>query len=222
MKRIATLVTGLVIIFGLAACNAYKGREVKEEAFKEKADKIEEHQYTEALVKFSYTAEAIMPNASASSIQEEQIDDEGIGSLFDGAGNIETTFTLSNGRWESTNKEANGLLGGIVGTSVKKAELLLSGFFGRYFALAEKYDIDRAIKYYVNPFGIERSVKGDFEDKETNTSGSVDVYTYFAFEKYGYLNKLEIKDNIETYTIFKDKVYENKVSGNYIVSITYK
>ena len=54
MKKFTTLVMGLTAVFALTACGG-KGKEVKAEDLEKKAAEIEDHEYSQATIKYSYS-----------------------------------------------------------------------------------------------------------------------------------------------------------------------
>lgn len=210
MKKIITFITGLIAVFTLTACNA-KGKEVKAEEFKEQAEKIEEHQYNEATVKYTYASDLKIPN---------------IGSLDDGTGSSdkekkgEAVYTFNGAKWTTTDEEAEGLFYGMVGLCLKDADLELDNLTDGMESISKEYGIDSAVKYYVNPLGVEVSAKGDI--KEDGSDGSIDIYEYLAFDKYGYLNKLDIKFDIRSVTKADKESYEMRMFTEVHATISYK
>ena len=211
MKKIITLATGLLAIFALTACNA-KGKEVKAEEFKEQAEKIEEHQYNEATVKYTYASDVKIPGT-------DLLDSETADSLNEEKKG-EAVFTFKDGEWTTTDEEAEDVFDGMIGVSLKDANLDLDNLTAGMESMSEEYGVDSAVKYYVNPLGVEVSAKGDF--KEDGSDGSLDMYEYIAFDKYGYINKLDAKIDIKSVSKVGEESYEMRMFTEVHATISYK
>lgn len=217
MKKIITFITGLIAICALTACNA-KGKEVKAEEFKEQAEKIEEHQYNEATVKYTYASDVKIPNIAPLEGETGPSEDE-TGSLGEEKKG-EAVFTFKDGEWTTTDEEAENIFHGMVGISLKDANLDLDNLTAGMETMSKQYGIDSAVKYYVNPLGVEVSAKGEF--KEDGSDGSLDIYEYIAFDKYGYINKLDAKIDIKSVSKIGEESYEMKMFTEVHATISYK
>lgn len=210
MKKIITFITGLIAVCALTACNA-KGKEVKAEEFKEQAEKIEEHQYNEATVKYTYASDVKIPNFGLSEDETGPLNEEKKG---------EAVYTFKDGEWTTTDEEAEGLFYGLIGITLKDADLDLDNLTAGMETMSEEYGIDSVVKYYVNPLGVEVSAKGDI--KEDGADGSLDIYEYLAFDKYGYINKLDAKIDIKSVSKIGKESYEMKMFTEVHATISYK
>ena len=85
-----------------------------------------------------------------------------------------------------------------------------------------KYNFYGAIvgRRNVNPLGVEVSAKGEF--KEDGSDGSLDIYEYIAFDKYGYINKLDAKIDIKSVSKIGEESYEMKMFTEVHATISYK
>lgn len=227
MKKYTTLVLGLTAVFALAACNNGKGKEVKEEEFKEKASKVEEHQYTEATLKYSYSEEYKIPNTGPLFGDDDDtgpLDDEDneTGPLNDkDSGKGEAKFTLKDGKWTSDDKEALNGFGYMIGLNIKDADLAdINAEFG---GVAEEYGVKVTVKYYVDPLGIEIKAKEEIQDNSLfNMKGTVDIYAYLSFDKYGFITKLDAKSDIKYTTKISEQEYETIMFSEMNATISYK
>lgn len=210
MKKIITFITGLIAVCALTACNA-KGKEVKAEEFKEQAEKIEEHQYSEATVKYTYASDVKIPNFGLSEDETGSLNEEKKG---------EAVYTFKDGEWTTTDEEVDGIFYGMVGLCLKDADLDLDNLTAGMETMSKEYGIDSAVKYYVNPLGVEVSAKGDI--KEDGSDGSLDIYEYLAFDKYGYINKLDAKIDIKSVSKIGEESYEMKMFTEVHATISYK
>ena len=169
MKKFATLVMGLTAVFALTACG--KGTKVSEEQFKEKAANIEEHQYSSASVKFSYSDVT----------KVEGKDDE----KEEGKGTIE--FTFSDGKWSTTSKDAFASEASVYVNGNLKDLTASADISGMLYGSLEGFDINTV--YYTNPFGIESTIKGS--GKVLGVETEMDSKAFYSFDKYGFITKFE-------------------------------
>ena len=213
MKKLATLVMGMAAVCALVACNS-KGTEVKAEEFQEKAAKIEGHQYSQATVKYSVKSEYKVPNFGDTG----PLDDE-TGPLNESG---EATFTFSDGEWTTKDEKAYELVGETVGISLKDADFNFAELTAEYEQMAKAYGISSSLKYFVNPFGVEFTAKGDIKDEATSSTGKLDVDEYIAFDNYGFINKLDVKADVSGSTKVGEKTYESKIFTEIHVTISYK
>lgn len=225
MKRTATLVMGLTAVMALVACNNGKGTEVKAEEFKEKSAQIEEHQYSEATVKYSLKSEYKIPNFITLDGETGPLDGE-TGPLDGETGPLEESgevkFTFSNGEWAPADKDAPEMVESMIGVSLKDAGFDLRDLTGEFEAMASQYGVKGSLKYYVNPFGVELAMKGDINDKETSATGKVDVYEYIAFDKYGFVSQADAKVDISSSMSLAGKTMESKIFVDAHITISYK
>ena len=222
MKKIITLVTGLAAICALTACNAEnKGKEVKPEEFKQKANKIEDHEYSQATIKYTYVTENKVPNTGLLFDGETGSSDDETGSL-NGNFKGEAVFTLKDGEWTTTDENAQELFGDSIGVSLKAEDFDLDDFTAELEVAAKEYNIKSSLKYFVDPLGLEVTAKGDFAENELGTTGSVDIYEYVAFDSYGYITKLDTKIDIKSTLKIADKAYESTFFTDAHATITYK
>lgn len=218
MKKITTLVMSLTAVFALTACNS-KGKEVKAEEFKEKSAKVEEHQYSEATIKYSYSSEMEVPNFGE--MFGDLLGDDETGPLKE-SGKGEAKFTFKDGEWTTEEKELSEDIIDLVGISFKDADFDMEELTAQYESMAQQYGIKSTLKFYVDPFGVEVTAKGDINDEETKSTGKLDVYEYVSFDKYGFLTKLNAKVNINTTVKVGEKDYTTKIISNIDATISYK
>ena len=176
MKKLATLSIGLIAVCALTACGG-KGKEVKEEEFKAKAAEIEEHEYTSATVKFEYS--------DVTSVEgEEDQKQEGKG---------EIKFEKKDGEWTTDSEDeyvevAQSYLEGNLKDLAKED---ISGSISGVYAGAET-----SCTFYVNPFGIDYTLKGQIE--LLGAKMDIDQKGYMEFDKYGYMTKIEGSGTVDT------------------------
>ena len=169
MKKITTLVMSMTAVFALTACG--KGSKVSEEQFKEKANAVEAHQYSSATVKYSY-----------SSVTKTEGEDD---KKDEGNGTIE--FTFSDGKWSTTSSDKYASeVKYYVGANVK--DLLAAQDLSAALS-GDAEGVESKMTYYTNPLGIEYSTKGSYESDSFKMS--IDEKGYYAFDKYGFLTKVE-------------------------------
>ena len=191
MKKLATLAMGLAAVCALTACG--KGSKVSEEQFKEKATAVEEHEYTSATVKFDYSDITTFEDS-----KEEDQKHEGKG---------EIKFEKKDGKWTTESKDeyvevaASYLEGNL--KDLAKADI--SAELGALYSFAETN-----CTFYVNPFGLEYTIKG--EGELLGAKMTVDQKGYMSFDKYGYLTKVESNGKV-------DSEFSQEIAG---VKISYK
>ena len=169
MKKFTTLVMSMTAVFALTACG--KGSKVSEEQFKEKANAVEEHQYSSATVKYSYS---VLTKTEG----EEDKKDEGKGTI---------EFTFSDGKWSTTSSDKYASeVKYYVGANVK--ELLAAKDLGEALS-GDAEGVESKMTYYANPLGVEYSAKGSFESEGLKMS--IDEKGYYGFDKYGFVTKVE-------------------------------
>ena len=158
MKKLF-LALGLVAASALASC---AGGAVDAEKFAEEARKVEDHTYTEAVIKYEMDMNML---------------------VFTDQSKGEIKYTRDEtGGWttESEDEHAEELKSNLE-TNVRSFDLSQ--------ALNEEEvpeNVEYEIKYYVNPFKITFKVKGSGESEDAKTN--VDGKGEFKFEKYGYLS----------------------------------
>ena len=224
MKKFTALVMGLTAVFALTACNS-KGKEVKAEEFKEKSAKVEDHQYSEATIKYSYSNEYEVPNFGemfGDLLGDEAESLEGETGPSKESGKGEAKFTFKDGEWTTEEKELSEDIIDLVGISFKDADFDMEELTTQYESMAQQYGIKSTLKFYVDPFGVEVTAKGDINDEETKSTGKLDVYEYVSFDKYGFLNKLNVKVNINSTVKVGEKDYTTKIISNIDATISYK
>ena len=205
MKKIATLVMGLAAVCALTACGG-KGKEVKAEELTKKAAEIEDHEYSEATIKYSYSIDS-------TGMGENQKDSE--------KATVKFTFDKEKKEWTTDNTEA------------KYASMFKSYLYDNLKAMAAAGEIDVSesmetfkqygeikAKYYVNPFGLAGEAKFDYNEEGVSMKGTMS--TYVAFDKYGFCTKIESKADIT----MKMEIAGQKIDGTYKVdesaTISYK
>ena len=157
MKKIF-LALGLVAASALASC---AGGAVDAEKFAEEARKVEDHTYTEAVVKYEYDMDMLIAKDQSK-------------------GEIKYTRDETGGWTTESNDEHAEELKSNLETNVRSFDLSQ--------ALNEEKvpeNVEYDIKYYINPFKITFKVKGSGESEDAQTK--VDGKGEFKFEKYGYL-----------------------------------
>lgn len=216
---------GLTAVFALTACNS-KGKEVKAEEFKEKSAKVEDHQYSEATIKYSYSNEYEVPNFGEM-FGDLLGDDEtepsaGETGPLKESGKGEAKFTFKDGEWTTEEKELSENIIDLVGISFKDADFNVEELTAQYETMAQQYGIKSSLKFYVDPFGVELAAKGDINDEKTKSTGKLDVYEYVSFDKYGFLTKLNVKVNINSTVKVGEKDYTTKIISNIDATVSYK
>ena len=180
MKKFATLVMGLTAVFALTACGG-KGQEVKSEDLQKKAAEIEDHEYSEATIKYSYSIDS-------NAMGEVEKDSE--------KATVKYTFNKEKKEWTTDNTEAKyaemfeDLLYMNLKAMAAAGELDISG---EAMAQFEQYGKAEA-HYYTNPFGLEAKATFNYDEEGTVMKGSVNAY--YAFDKYGFCTKVESKTDI--------------------------
>ena len=158
MKKLF-LALGLVAASALASC---AGGAVDAEKFAEEARKVEDHTYTEAVVKYEYDMDMLIAKDQSK-------------------GEIKYTRDETGG-WttESNDEHAEELKSNL--------EINVRSFNPSQALDGEEIpeNVEYDIKYYINPFKVTFSVKGSGESEDSKAK--VDGKGEFKFEKYGYLS----------------------------------
>lgn len=212
MKKFTTLVMSMTAVFALTACG--KGTQVSEEKFKEKAAAVEEHQYSSATIKWSYSSEITAPDFSALLSGGEA---ESKTTKEKDSGTTEVTF--QNGKWTTSETNENALMF-VDAISETLKDVDVSEFTASATAAVKQYGVDTKITYYDSPLGIEITAKGDYKDE--SGSGSVNMSSYVSFDKYGFVTKLEEKVNAGGTASYAGKSYTAKTVMNMSATISYK
>ena len=208
---------GVAAVFALTACDGLsgKGTKVSEEQFKEKAAAVEEHQYSEATIKWSSKEETTLPDmeklytTGEIEMKTEKDSDSG-----------ETKFTFSNGKWSTEDAKGDSAdLVSLLSGNLKDVEL--KDLTSEYSAMADQYKVDSTINYYVNPLGISLTAKGDFDNGSAG-SGKLDLSAYMSFDKYGYVTKAEYKVSVTGTGKVGEKSYSAKMLMQMTATISYK
>ena len=164
----------LVAICALTACS---GNKVSQEKFKEEANKIEDHDYTEATLKIKGSYEL-----------------SGLGEGFDGSESVDDTFKYTydaqEKEWKAEKEEGEEYLV-YVGSNVKDLNL---DKLSLEEAKAYVEDGDINVVFYVNPLKIEMTVDAKLNVEteympgvSMTETGTVKGNETMTFDKYGYL-----------------------------------
>ena len=199
MKKFATLIMGLTAVFALTACGG-KGTEVKEDAFKKEAEAIEEHEYTSATLKYSYSAEE----------GKEKESEKGT-----------VTYTKEGGSWKvgETDLKYADDFSSIFSANLK--DLVASGSITADIGgSASQYGMKATTKYYKNPLGIETKASVDTSGEDGTMKGSMSAY--IAFDKYGYVTKVEYKVDMKmSFEMMGEKV-DTAMKMSLSATVSYK
>ena len=208
MKKFTTLVMSMTAVFALTACG--KGTKVSEEEFNKKAAAVEEHQYTEATIKYSFEEEMSMPDfTDPSKTVSDNDKDSG-----------EIKLVNNNGKWTVKDGKDNEEYTSLVGLTLKDANFDAKDMSASYEQMAKQYGIEAKVSYYSNPLGVEVSAKGNYD--QDGAKGKVDIYVYTAFDKYGYITKVEEKVNISGTATYGNNTYSSKMVVKMSATISYK
>lgn len=158
MKNLSKTMVGLVAVLALGACS---GSSVSAEKFAEEARKVEDHTYTEAVIKYDLDLDMLIVKDQA---------------------NGEVKFTYEDGEWTTDSTDEHELsLYIYLETNVRE--------FNAADAVIEFDDVDPKdlkINYYVNPFKV--TLSGNVKDSETGSK--TNVKCEYKFDKYGYATYL--------------------------------
>ena len=215
MKKVTALVMGLTAVFALTACNN-KGTEVKAEDFQKKAAAVEEHQYSEATIKWSYYSEISSPDFTA--LMAGKTDAENKVTKEDDKG--ETKVTFSNGEWTTSDKNENALMF-VTLLQGNLKDINLSEYTSGLSAQADHLGVKSEVKYYTNPLGIEINANGTYADAETGT-GSLKMSAYVAFDKYGYVTKVEETVKSSGTAKYGEVSYSSSMDIKLSATVSYK
>lgn len=197
LRKVLICSAALVLLTG---CSLFGGQKVSAAKFQAAIDKIEEHQYSKAVVSYS-------------------IDMKGTGLYEDStekaSGKIEYTYDADSKTWktDSSDKHAGEYkysLYSIRGTKVDTDE--------------KEDDDDSSYKttttYYVNPLGAKSTIKG-----ESTTLGVTvkmnNSYSY-TFDKYGFVTKSTSKVDQSTEGGSSGITVSGTVKGTEKVTVSYK
>ena len=206
MKKFATLVMGLTAVFALTACGG-KGKEVKAEELQKQAANIEDHQYSEATIKYSYSIDS-------TGMGETEKDSE--------KATVKYSYNSEKKEWTTDNTDAKyaDMFEDLLYTNLKAmaaaGELDISG---EAMAQFEQYGKAEA-HYYTNPFGLEAKATFDYNEDGTVMKGS--IYAYYAFDKYGYCTKIESKTDITMKMSIMGYEIDGASKVNMSATVSYK
>ncbi len=213
MKKFATLVMGLAAVCALTACGESKGTKVSEEKFKEKAAAIEEHDYSEATVKWNYKESGTTPSYNEETgkleTKEESVDKKG-----------EFKATFSNGSWKTEEKDSYAQqFFSMLSMNLKDVDL--KDLTSSASQTAEHYKVEANTSFYTGPLGVAVTAKGDIDGGEEG-KGKLDLSTYIAFDQYGFVTKVSYKGTIDVEAKYGEQTIKVSEKMDMSCTISYK
>ena len=209
MKKTALLL-GLVSMFALASCGGNKGTETTKEEFVKKGKEIETKQAKGVTIEYTFKSHSETPNLFPKG-EDDKV------TIKDANESAKIEFTFGDGGWETkdtTHKYYQSLLEGL---RENLKDMVSSADFNVDEA---QYGVKATTKYYVNPFGMEVTAKGEGSDSEYG-SVNLDMSAYTAFDNYGAVTKFETKTNLSMSAKIGDVSFDLKNSTEVSATYTY-
>ena len=161
---------GLTAVFALTACGG-KGKEVKAEDLEKKAAEIEDHEYSQATIKYSYSG--TMKEAGG---EEEKVDEKAT---------VTYKFDKESKGWTTEDKEHKyaSYFADYLHMNLKElAELGELDISAEAMAQYKEYG-DIKVHYYTDPFGLEASAKFNYDQDGSVVKGSMSSYSNAIIDK---------------------------------------